>query len=152
MYLDNIQSIEDLKQAYKRLAIKLHPDMPGGDEEAMKQLNNEYDVAVARLNRQEPERTTEPKANAYRDVICELIRMHGLKVELCGSWIWITGATYQYREALKAMGCRWSKNKGAWYWAGSHSAKSRRPMSMNYIRMKYGSQQFASNDAGLQPT
>ena len=150
MYLDDVKSIEELKQAYKRLAIKLHPDMPGGDETAMKRLNNEYDAAVARLSCQEPEQTVDH--NAYRDIICELIRMNGLKVELCGNWLWITGATYQYREALKALGCRWSKNKAAWYWAGSHSVKSRRPMSMDYIRMKYGSQQFASNDAGLQPT
>lgn len=151
MYLDNIQSIEDLKQAYKRLAIKLHPDMPGGDEAAMKRLNNEYDAAISKLSCQAPEHA-KPEASAYRDIICALIRMVGLKVELCGNWIWITGATYQYREALKAMGCRWSKNKAAWYWAGSHSAKSRRPMSMDYIRMKYGSLQYNNASNGLQPT
>lgn len=42
-YLVNVSSFEDLKAQYKRLAFKHHPDV-GGSLEAMKELNNEYDI------------------------------------------------------------------------------------------------------------
>lgn len=42
-HLVNIISFEDLKKQYRAQAMKLHPDM-GGSEEAMQELNNEYDI------------------------------------------------------------------------------------------------------------
>lgn len=42
-YLVNITSFDGLKKLYREMAMKLHPDMGGSDEE-MQILNNEYDV------------------------------------------------------------------------------------------------------------
>jgi DnaJ-class molecular chaperone len=42
-YLKNIQSFEDLKEQFKKLAKANHPDM-GGDAEIMKEINCEYDA------------------------------------------------------------------------------------------------------------
>ena len=42
MYFKNIESIEDLKQQYKKLAMENHPDK-GGNTETMQAINNEYE-------------------------------------------------------------------------------------------------------------
>ncbi|MDW8735427.1 S24 family peptidase [Streptococcus suis] len=47
-YIKNVETLEELKKAYKKLALKLHPDC-GGNEEEMKILNNEYDELFSKL-------------------------------------------------------------------------------------------------------
>ena len=42
-YFKSIKSFEDLKSQFKKLALQYHPDRPGGNEEIMKIINNEYD-------------------------------------------------------------------------------------------------------------
>ena len=41
-YFEGIQTLQELKSAYKKLAMVFHPDR-GGDLETMKTINNEYD-------------------------------------------------------------------------------------------------------------
>ena len=116
-----------LRREYKRLALKHHPDMPGGSEAAMKALNNAYDAAVERITaaaarcRDTTTATdsstadsstansstadTAQAAREYREVLSRLIHLRGLEIELCGRWLWIGGNTYPHREALKAAGC-----------------------------------------------
>ncbi len=68
--------------------------------------------------------------------------LNGLKIELVGSWIWATGATFENKEKLKALGFMFSKNKKAWFYNGS-SVKPKRYISkyanFEQIKMNYGS-------------
>ena len=41
-YFTNINTLDELKAAYRRLSLKHHPDC-GGDEETMKAINAEHD-------------------------------------------------------------------------------------------------------------
>lgn len=36
-----------------------------------------------------------------------------------GCYVWIMGETKPHKDTLKAMGCRWSPKKSAWYWSPS---------------------------------
>ena len=49
------------------------------------------------------------------DLIMSIKDMVGVKCEVIGFWLWVTGATFKHKERLKELGFRWSKNKKAWY-------------------------------------
>lgn len=152
-YFANCKTLEDLKKEYRRLAMLHHPDV-GGTVEEMQAINAAYDALHEVLkqahNQQADEyhQTTETPEE-FRQIIETLLRMDGLEVELCGSWLWIGGNTRAHKEELKAAGCRWSSNKKLWYWR--HAEEGHRwhkgNKTMNQIRSKYGSQTFRSGGA-----
>ena len=152
-YFINVKSLDELKKEYRRLAMIHHPDV-GGSKETMQEINAEYDELHEKLKAahnqtaDEYHQTTETPEE-FREIIEKLLSMDGLEVELCGSWLWIGGKTKEHKDELKAAGCRWSKNKGLWYW--HHAEDGRRwhkgSKTMNQIRNKYGSQTFRSGGA-----
>ena len=150
MFFDSCQNLNDLKATYKKLAMKHHPDM-GGDVRTMQAINAEYDKTFAVLKElqnmeaEQPESRTKATTETpeeFRSVVDALFRIEGIEVELCGSWLWVSGDTYQNREALKACGCLWSRSKQRWYWrhAEDDCRWSRGKTSMQEIRHKYGSE------------
>ena len=155
-YFENVRTLDELKAEYRRLAMKHHPDR-GGDVETMKAINAEHDALFEILKKQhndsadEYHQTTET-AEEFREVIAALLKLDGLTVELCGCWLWISGNTREHKEALKAAGCRWSKQKMMWYWRHPEDKRSyyRSKSTMSDIRQKYGSQVFrgATEDTG----
>ncbi len=80
-------------------------------------------------------------AAEYMEVIQKIIAFSGIVIELCGSWVWVSGNTYEYKNAFKAAGFRWASKKKMWYWRSEADATtSRGKMSMQEIRQKYGSE------------
>ena len=150
-FFKNGNSRDELKKEYRRLVMLHHPDH-GGDTATMQAINAEHDALFealkARHNAEHDaaHQTTETPEE-FREIIDALLRMDGVEVELCGSWLWIGGNTRAYKEELKAAGCRWSSNKKLWYWRHEEDASSwhrGKTYSMGRIRMKYGSQYFGT--------
>lgn len=145
-YFTSCQTLEELKAEYKRLVKKYHPDC-GGDTETMKEINNEYEKAFEVLKDKHNKtadaahQTTETPFE-FIEIVDKLMKMQGLDIELCGSWLWISGDTYSNKDGLKAAGCKWSNNKKKWYWRHEEDARPHRGKSftMDQIRNKYGSQ------------
>lgn len=152
-YFAACTTLDELKKEYRRLAMIHHPDH-GGDTATMQAINGEYSEAFARLKNQhnaaadEAHQTTETPEE-FIAIISQLLRFPGLIVELCGSWLWITGETYAIKDQLKAAGCRWSSSKKAWYW--HHPEEGHRwhkgTATMSDIRTKYGSQTYKGRNA-----
>lgn len=147
-YFTGVHTLDELKKTYRRLAMQYHPDC-GGSEEIMKAINAEHDELFEQLKKahnataDEFHQTTETPEE-FRDIIAVLLKLDGLTVELCGSWLWIGGNTREHKEALKAAGCRWASQKKLWSWhhAENGSRHFRGKKSMSQIRTKYGSQTF----------
>lgn len=152
------KSLNELKQLYRAFALQFHPDH-GGSEEAMKQINIQFTWLFEGLkNKQNDEAarahdagnwqgysTTTETPEEFIDIISKLAKIHGINVELCGRWLWISGNTKENRDALKASGCCWSTNKKMWYWrheedfCKKHNSKT---LDIEEIRAMYGSQRF----------
>lgn len=156
-FFENVETLEQLKAEYRRLTKLHHPDC-GGDLETMKQINIEHDrlfeILKAKQNAKadadstgRTKRTTET-AEEFRTILEKLMRIDGLEVELCGSWLWIGGETKPHKDELKAAGCRWSRNKGMWYWHHKEEGQKwhRGKSTMGEIRSKYGSQHIVRDN------
>lgn len=152
---ENIKNFADLKKAYHKAARENHPDM-GGDTETMKRINNDFERAARRIERdgekfssesaaEKSGKTTETAQDMadFAEILSKLFGLDGLDIELCGSWLWITGNTYTHRDAIKAAGCKWSKSKQRWYWhKGEYTRRGRRRYDMNEIRAMHGSERI----------
>ena len=144
------RNLDDLKSQYRRLAMKHHPDR-GGSVVVMQEINAEYDALFAILkdahNATPKARQTTETPEEFRLIIDRLIKLSGLVVELCGSWLWISGNTKQHRDELKKAGCRWSHSKTMWYWRHEENGYHGRGgnTSIGDIRNKYGSQIFSAD-------
>lgn len=66
--------------------------------------------------------------------------MLGLKVELCGEWLWVA-APKKHAEDMKKMGFRWSPNKAKWYFSPKPIKRAAyyHPWTMDEIRKAHGS-------------
>lgn len=154
-YFTNCKTIEELKKEYRRLAMLNHPDC-GGSTETMQEINNQYDSAYNCLkdvhNRQTESDTTGRTRPIYetpeefRAVIDALIKIPGLIIELCGSWIWISGDTKEHKDELKQItGLHWAPKKKMWYWRKEEDAShNRSSWNMSEIRDKYGSERVSN--------
>ena len=149
-YFKDCKTIEDLKKKYRKLAQANHPDN-GGNPETMKKINAEYETAFNKLkdihNKEAAadatgkKRTMNETAAEFMEIIQKIITFEGITIELCGSWIWVSGNTYEYKHEFKAAGFHWASTKKMWYWRSEADAvRSRGKMTMDQIRNKYGSE------------
>lgn len=79
------------------------------------------------------------------EIINGLIHCEGITISVVGSWIWLEGNTYPYKDTIKSLGFRWANAKKAWYFRNEKDAcKSRKGLSLDEIKNKYGCQNFAT--------
>ena len=143
-FFKNIQTIEALKVEYRKLAFLHHPDR-GGNVEVMKMVNAEYDEVLKNLANTANEEVNEMEfAENFKEVIDRLMKCDGLEIEICGSWLWVTGATKLYVDLFKELGFRWRSKKLAWS-LGDSAKKHKGETSMDQIRGTYGSQIIKSS-------
>ncbi|MDE7216361.1 MAG: molecular chaperone DnaJ [Clostridia bacterium] len=154
-WFKDCKTIEEAKELYKKLCREYHPDMNESDTtEAMKSINNEFEQVFKTLKNkhrsEDTDTTTDNKENGtetpaeFMNIINTLVSCEGLTIELVGRWIWLTGNTYPYKDIIKSLNFRWANAKKAWYFRNEADAcKSRKKLSLDEIKEKYGCQSFA---------
>mgnify|MGYP006895910317 CR=1 FL=1 len=84
---------------------------------------------------------------ALRNVINNIVSFDGINIEVVGSWVWVDGNTFTYREELKKLGFKWSKNRKKWHFSTEPSGKwHKKKMSFEDIQRKYGSEKVKTSN------
>lgn len=146
-YLKDIKTLEELKKAYRKWAMKLHPDL-GGSTEEMQILNAEYEKLFARVkdihtnkDGQEYRKATTEAPQDFIKIINELLKLNGIHIEVIGCFLWVSGNTKPHKDKLKELGLKWHNKKSCWYLAPEgYRRYSNQEYSMEYIRDLYGVQ------------
>ena len=142
-YFKNIKTLEELRKEYKRLVKENHPDN-GGSVEAIKTINVEYEQLFKVLKNSDTKENKKKynmkEDEMLRNIINSIINLN-IDIEICGSWIWVSGNTYGCKTELKQNGFRWASKKKMWYWHNPEEVvKGNGKTTMDDIRTKYGSQ------------
>ncbi len=147
-WFNNIETLEELRKQYRKLAMENHPDK-GGQVKDMQEINNEYELLSKNLingnaNFSEGRKFYEHEISKNMKVkIDEILNLTGIDIEIMGSWIWVTGNTRPNKEELKTAGFKFSGNKIAWYWhADEYFKRNGKNMSLDDIRKLFGSEEI----------
>lgn len=144
-------TIEAIKRQYRELAMRWHPDRPNGDLSAMQEVNAEFDALRKRyynvhesqsgaVYTDETQDTYDTTTENFVEIIDKLIRMDGVGIEICGTFLWLDGNTYAHKAEIKELGFRWASKKRRWFLAPEGwCKKGHRELTMGEIRSNYGS-------------
>lgn len=148
-YFTNCKTAEELKKEYRRLAKELHPDL-GGDTEEFKVMQNEFEKMWERLKNvhknSEGETYTKEStetAEEFIHIIEVLTPLKDILVEICGSWVWVSGNTKEHKDILKELKFKYAHKKQAWYYhTEPYKKKGKRELTLDEIRDMFGSHSY----------
>ena len=150
-------TVDGISRAYKAFALRWHPDKAGGDVEMMKLGNIARDMLLHNLaflarefdNIHAESDTFENIPEALEMILSKMKHFEGVTIEICGTWIWVSGNTRVYKDFFKSEGFRWAPKKCQWYFTPSPRKRFRhREFSMSEIREKYSSKFYEMEELG----
>jgi curved DNA-binding protein CbpA len=140
-------SLEMVKKFYRKACKKFHPDVNPMGEKMMKIVNSAYEFLKGKvfpLNAEKEENGIN-LGEELNNALNSISSLKGLKVEICGVWIWVGGNTKAYKDIFKENGFFWSPKKAKWYFRIQSEKKyrgKRKAFSMDEIRQRHGSNPF----------
>ena len=150
-YFNGCTSTDQVKARYKSLVKQWHPDLnPTTQAECHKvmvEINNQYERAIKVAYREEAgdkfSQKVEDALVGLTEVLKDIMHLPGIKIEITGHWVWVTGDTRPLANIFSDLGFRFSGPKEAWYFAQDLGKKRKRGFyNMDQIRAKYGSEEI----------
>ena len=136
-------SSEDLKKQYYSWCKKLHPDH-GGDPEEFKKMVEEYQEAQLHGFKKEAQaQETELTAELER-ALKKIVTLEGLEIDLVGSWLWVSGNTFSFKDILKEAGFKWASKRKKWYFS-EEKAKGKFKGDFEQLKAHHGFKEIKSS-------
>lgn len=136
---------QDIKKAYKKAALKYHPDRNPLGAELMKAVNSAFDFLMNNLEninkfQSENKQSHYNYAEELEQVLNILSDLTGIIYEVIGNWIWISGKTKEHKDTLKEIGCKWAMKKKQWFYRPEEykSRRNHKEHSIDEIREMHG--------------
>jgi len=139
----------EIRTLYRKLAHQHHPDK-GGDTKTMQELNRVYKEVLEKASSNDPDFDMKHEERLM-EKIQKVINLDDVKIEILGSWLWVTGETYQHKQYLKENGFFFSKQKTAWYYHNEEEKGKWKfgAKPLEEIRQKYGSHEVKNKKKKL---
>ncbi|HHP7117596.1 TPA: molecular chaperone DnaJ [Acinetobacter baumannii] len=149
-FSSDVNNLDDLKNEYRKLCFKHHPDM-GGSTEDMQAINSEYEQLLKVLINTKADSNYSEKSTfknrdeeidaeiRLREVLEKLEILEGLEIERIGLWLYVSGNTKAHKEALKEAGLKWAHARKLWIYVGTE-CRGRGNKDMDELRAKYGNE------------
>ncbi|MAE51587.1 MAG: molecular chaperone DnaJ [Micavibrio sp.] len=133
------------KTAYRAACKKYHPDINPAGEDMMKVINEAFDALKDFTGEVKDQQTD--YGDLLNTALNKAFGLPGIKIEICGAWIWLTGNTREHKDELKESGYKWASKKKAWYFRPEeYRSRSQGNKTLDEIRAKYGSVKPARNN------
>tara|TARA_R100000656_G_scaffold32769_1_gene28298 strand:- start:29 stop:532 length:504 start_codon:yes stop_codon:yes gene_type:complete len=108
-------SPKETKAAYRKMSLQYHPDICAGGEHMQKMINSAYEILKDFQGSIGSTPNNGELSKVMADALASIVHIEGLELEICGSWLWVSGNTYPNRTALTAAGLRFSGSKKRFY-------------------------------------
>lgn len=156
-YFNNIKDLNNLKNEFRKLCVKLHPDTSGYNSQSdFIAMHKEFKDLSKRLKfNTGKESDKEFNEDKFYDIVKKFDGLTGITISFVGSFIWLedaeTGAMYKQKDTIKSINidgynvARWARKKISWYFSPSdYVQKSKGKKSLSEIKSTYGSNTFAT--------
>lgn len=131
--LSQSKNVEELKRAYRKLALKYHPDHAKDDGSSFIALQEAFEQLHDKLKAGDKEAWKHKEsASQFMDIINEIIK-YNVDIEIIGAWIYVKGIETKAikDDVLKPLKFWWSKKHKSWIYSGQQGRTRRRATNKN---------------------
>lgn len=150
-YFSTCKTLDEAKQMFWQLAKIHHPDK-GGNTATFQEILNQFHAFKPSKEKFTGEYQNFNSAE-YSHIIVQIVHIPEIKIEICGSWIWISGNTKPYKDVIKKVETGktykvgFSGKKAMWYFSPSgYKKSSARVLNIDEIRNLYGSKEVKKEE------
>jgi hypothetical protein len=136
---------QEIKKRFHELMLVHHPDR-GGNLGICQEIVGRYHEALKSCQYTGAEWNGERQAYRYEETLEKefeeamnwAMTLAFCKVELIGTWLWVSGKTLLIRETLKEKGFHWASKKGAWCFHVGIWRRNKKRFELDDLRARYG--------------
>ncbi len=153
-YFNDVQTLDEAKALFKTLAKSLHPDVNPDNPTAtadFQSMLNQFQSFKPSKEKFKGE-AEQWNGKQYAEIILQLLKIEGINITICGSWIWLDGETKPVKDQIKEIECGefmkrgFSGNKSQWYFSPKgYRKRSSKAHSFDDIKGYFGAETVNKN-------